>query len=34
MNAQERELADLEKLYSQVKIATNDDSQITISVED
>lgn len=33
-NAQNKELADLEKLYSEIKIATNEDSQITISIED
>lgn len=33
-NAQDREIADLEKLYSEVKIATGDNSQITISMEE
>lgn len=34
MNAQNKELSNLENLYSQIKIATNDDAKITISVED
>lgn len=34
MDAQNKELSDLEKLYSELKIATNIDSQITINVED
>lgn len=34
MNAQDKELADLENLYSSMLIATNDNSQITINVED
>lgn len=34
MNEQEKELSDLEKLYSQIKVAINDSSQITISIED
>lgn len=33
-NAQEKEIADLENLYSQIKIATGDDAKITISMED
>lgn len=34
MNEQQKELQNLEKLYSQIKVATNDGSQITISIED
>ncbi len=33
-NAQDKELADLENLYSQIKVATGDNSQLTISIED
>ncbi len=34
INAQNKELADLEKLYSEMKIATNDGSSITVSIEE
>ena len=34
VNAQDKELADLEKLYSEIKVATGEGSQITISMED
>lgn len=34
VNAHDKELADLENLYSQIKVATNDGSQITITMED
>lgn len=34
INEEEKELADLENIYSQIKIATGEDSKITISMED
>ena len=34
VNVQDKELADLEKLYSEIKVATGENSQITISMED
>lgn len=34
INAQDKELADLENLYSEMLVATNDSSKITISMED
>lgn len=34
MDAQNKELSDLDKLYSELKIATGDNSQITVNIED
>ncbi len=34
LNAQDKELTDLEKLYSEIKVAAGEGSQITISIED